>query len=59
MGDLNAYTYKNNNQIRLDIDGSSKLYSLSDFNIHSTANIENGYLNGRYGGIPFLSKLND
>jgi AAA15 family ATPase/GTPase len=42
-----------------DIDGSSKLYSLSDFNIHSTANIENGYLNGRYGGIPFLSNLKD
>lgn len=41
------------------IDGSSKLYPLSDFNIHNTANIENGYLNGRYGGIPFLSNLND
>lgn len=42
-----------------DVDGSSKLYSLSDFNIHHTANIENGYLNGRYGGIPFLSNLKD
>jgi uncharacterized protein len=42
-----------------DIDGSSKIYSLSDFNIHNTANIENGYLNGRYGGIPFLSNLQD
>ncbi len=42
-----------------DIDGSSKLYSLSDFNIHNTANIENGYLNGRFGGIPFLSNLKD
>lgn len=42
-----------------DIDGSSKLYSLSDYNIHNTANIENGYLNGRYGGIPFLSNLHD
>lgn len=42
-----------------DVDGSSKLYSLSDFNIHNTANIENGYLNGRYGGIPFLSNLHD
>ena len=27
--------------------------------IHKTANIENGYLNGRYGGIPFLSNLKD
>jgi len=42
-----------------DVDGSSKLYSLSEFNIHNTANIENGYLNGRYGGIPFLSNLHD
>ncbi|KAA6327443.1 hypothetical protein EZS27_023567 [termite gut metagenome] len=42
-----------------DIDGSSKLYSLSDFNIHNTIDIENGYLNGRYGGIPFLSNLRD
>ena len=31
----------------------------SDFNIHKTANIEHGYLNGRYGGIPFLSNLKD
>ncbi len=42
-----------------DIDGASQLYSLSDFNIHHTANIENGYLNGRYGGIPFLANLKD
>lgn len=38
---------------------STHLYPLSDFNIHSTANIENGYLNGRYGGIPFLANLRD
>ncbi|MDR0863352.1 MAG: ATP-binding protein [Candidatus Symbiothrix sp.] len=42
-----------------DIDGASKLYSLSDFKIHNTIDIENGYLNGRYGGIPFLSNLKD
>lgn len=42
-------------------DGSqaTKIYPLSDFNIHKTANIELGYLNGRYGGIPFLSNLKD
>lgn len=39
--------------------GSTQLYSLSDFNIHHTANIENGYLNGRYGAIPFVSNLCD
>lgn len=42
-----------------DSNGATQLYSLSDYNVHSTANIENGYLNGRYGGIPFLSNLSD
>ena len=38
---------------------ATRIYPLSDFNIHKTANIEHGYLNGRYGGIPFLSNLKD
>lgn len=42
-----------------DVNQSTQLYPLSDYNIHKTANIENGYLNGRYGGIPFLSNLDD
>ena len=42
-----------------DVDQSTQLYPLSDYNSHKTANIENGYLNGRYGGIPFLSNLSD
>ena len=42
-----------------DTEQATQLYSLSDFNIHKTANIENGYLDGRYGGIPFLSNLKD
>ena len=42
-----------------DVNQSTQLYPLSDYNIHKTANIENGYLNGRYGGIPFLSNLAD
>ncbi|MBO4475559.1 MAG: ATP-binding protein [Bacteroidales bacterium] len=42
-----------------DTEQATQFYPLSDFNIHKTANIENGYLNGRYGGIPFLSNLND
>lgn len=42
-----------------DFNGSSKIYSLSDFKIHNTIDIENGYLNGRYGGIPFLGNLKD
>ena len=31
---------------------------LSDYHIHHTANIQNGYLDGRYGGIPFVNNLN-
>ena len=42
-----------------DAEQATQLYPLSGFNIHKTANIENGYLNGRYGGIPFLSNLKD
>lgn len=42
-----------------DLDGSSKMYSLSDFKIHNTIDIENGYLKGRFGGIPFLGNLKD
>lgn len=42
-----------------DFNGSTKLYSLSDYKVHNTIDIENGYLNGRYGGIPFLSNLQD
>lgn len=42
-----------------DVEQSTQLYPLSDYSIHKTANIENGYLSGRYGGIPFLSNLSD
>lgn len=40
-----------------DVEQATQLYPLSDFNVHKTANIENGYLIGRYGGIPFLPNL--
>ena len=33
--------------------GSTDLYSLSDFKEHKTIDIQKGYLNGRYGSIPF------
>ena len=39
--------------------GSTKLYSLSDFKEHNTIYIRKGYLNGRYGAIPFLGNLQD
>lgn len=40
-------------------DGATDLYSLSDFKEHKTIDIQKGYLNGRYGSIPFLGNLQD
>lgn len=39
-------------------DGGSHMYSLNDFKIHNTINIENRYMEGRYGAIPFIGELN-
>jgi uncharacterized protein len=39
--------------------GSTDLYALSDFKEHNTIDIRKGYLNGRYGSIPFLANLHD
>jgi len=36
------------------ITGASDLYSLDEFAVRKTDNIEKGYLLGRYGAIPFL-----
>jgi AAA15 family ATPase/GTPase len=41
--------------VERDKDGSSKLYSLSDFKPRPDKDIKKGYLNGRYGAIPFFS----
>lgn len=42
-----------------DFTGSTDIYSLSDFKEHKTIDIRKGYLNGRYGSIPFLGNLQD
>lgn len=42
-----------------DLNGSTDLYSLSDFKEHKTIDIRRGYLNGRYGSIPFLGNLEE
>jgi uncharacterized protein len=39
--------------------GATELYPLSEFKEHHTLDIRKGYLNGRYGGIPFLGNLKD
>jgi uncharacterized protein len=36
-------------------DGSSQIYPLTDFKPRKEENLANGYLQGRYGAIPFLS----
>jgi hypothetical protein len=33
------------------------MFSLNDFKLHNTLNIENGYLDGRYGAVPFVKDL--
>lgn len=37
--------------------GESRMYSLNDFKIHKTLSLENGYLEGRFGAIPFLGSI--
>lgn len=39
-------------------DGATSLYSLNDFKVHNSISIQNGYLEGRYGAIPFIGNLN-
>jgi AAA15 family ATPase/GTPase len=42
-----------------DFSGMTDLYSLSVFKEHKTIDVQKGYLNGRYGSIPFLGNLQD
>lgn len=46
------FTEKNN-------EGATHLYPLTDIKTRKTDNLEKGYLQGRFGGIPFLGKLED
>lgn len=45
--------------VEKDLTGSTDIYSLNDFKEHKTIDIRKGYLNGRYGSIPFLGNLKD
>jgi AAA15 family ATPase/GTPase len=42
-----------------DKEGCTKIYSLADYKPRYDFDIKNGYLTGRFGGIPFLGKLED
>jgi AAA15 family ATPase/GTPase len=39
-----------------DREGASSLYPLSEFSVRSDYNIQRGYLQGRFGAIPFLNE---
>ena len=40
-----------------DRDGATKLYPLTDYRPRKSENLERGYLQGRYGAIPFLGDI--
>ena len=40
-----------------DKEGASKLYPLTDYKPRKAENLERGYLQGRYGAIPFLGDI--
>ena len=40
-----------------DKDGATELYPLSDYKPRKEENLERGYLQGRYGAIPFIGSL--
>lgn len=40
-----------------DIEGATCIYPLSDFKTRKTDNIEKGYLQGRFGAIPFVGDI--
>jgi AAA15 family ATPase/GTPase len=40
-----------------DNEGATQLYSLADFKVRNDLRIEKGYLQGRFGAIPFLGGI--
>lgn len=44
-------------QTEKDRDGATHLYPLTDFKPRPTENLQRGYLQGRYGAIPFIGSL--
>jgi AAA15 family ATPase/GTPase len=39
-------------------DGSTELYSLSDYKVRTDLKVDKGYLQGRFGAVPFIRGLN-
>lgn len=40
-------------------EGETHIYPLSDFKTRSADNLEKGYLQGRFGAIPFMGAVED
>jgi hypothetical protein len=40
-----------------DNEGASSMVSLSEYRVRKDADIRKGYLQGRFGGIPFISQI--
>ena len=45
--------------VEKNLKGNTEFYPLSDYQEHKTKDIRKGYLQGRYGAIPFLGNLDD
>ncbi len=43
--------------VEKDRDGASHLFSLAEFKVRPDLDIQNGYLKGRFGAIPFLGNM--
>lgn len=39
------------------LNGNSKLYPLDSFSVRKDENIQKGYINGRYGAVPFIKDI--
>ena len=60
LGDILGFAPLRRDQIWLtekDGSGATQLYPLTDFHPRKQENLERGYLQGRYGGVPFLGDL--
>ena len=45
--------------VEKDLQGNSQLRSLADYKIRSDLRIDKGYINGRFGAVPFLGDVAD
>jgi hypothetical protein len=45
--------------VEKNVDGASQLYPLSDFHPRAQENLRKGYLQGRFGAIPFVGSSED